>query len=201
MKEQVPGTVVRFVLAAQLGVAAIAHVPDQRAIAESGRHGVVRSVGSGGMIKVEAESASVSDIIKDLSRTEGFEVDGDVPGDVRLTRSLEGTLDDLLAKLLRDGNYVLITDNSFAKRLIILPTSRAAAPSSHASRPHETVSAEQLRQREGELLVLIARYEDMSEEAREHANPEFARKFKSYAQQLSTEVEAVRARLASTDTQ
>jgi hypothetical protein len=197
MRERVQETIVQFMLAVQLSVAAIALVPD--AIAEDGRRSFIRSIRSGGIIKVEAEHASVSDIIKDLSRIEGFEVDGDMPGDVRLTRSLEGALDELLAKLLRDGSYVLVTDDSLPKRLIILPAGRAAAPPFHPSQPQDTVSAQQLRQKEGELLVLIARYEDMSEEAREHANLEFARKFKSYAHQLSREVEAVRARLASTD--
>jgi hypothetical protein len=199
MRERVQETIVRFMVAVQLSVAATALVPD--AIAEDGRRSFIRSIRSGGIIKVEAEHASVSDIIKDLSRIEGFEVDGDMPGDVRLTRSLEGALDELLAKLLRDGSYVLVTDDSLPKRLIILPAGRAAAPPFPPSQPQDTVSAQQLRQKEGELLVLIARYEDMSEEAREHANLEFARKFKSYAHQLSREVEAVRARLASTDQQ
>jgi hypothetical protein len=198
VRARVPKTIVQFMVALQVAVAAIAHVPGEEAIAEDGGRGSVRSVRSGGIINVEAEGASVSDIIKELSRREGFEVDGDAPGeDVRLTRSLEGRLDELLAQLLRDGNYILVTDGSFAKRLIILEAGRATASPSRPSEPYNTVSVEQLRQKEGELLVLIARYEDMSEEAREHANPEFARKFKDYAQQLSREVEAVRARPGS----
>jgi hypothetical protein len=202
MRERLPGTIVPFMAAVLLGVAVVADALDEGAMAEDGHRSVVRSVRRDGIIKLDAEGASVSDIIKALSRTEGFEVGGDAPSeDVKLTRSLEGTLDELLAKLLRDGNYVLITDDSTAKRLIILSTGSAAASPSQTSQPHDTVSAEQLRQKEGELLVLIARYEDMSEEAREHANPEFAKKFKSYAQQLSREVEAVRARLAGTDRQ
>jgi hypothetical protein len=197
MRERAPGKIVRLIVTVLLGTAAMAHVPDQGAIAEDGRLSVVRSVGRDGKIKVDAEGASVWDIIKNLSLTEGFELAGDAPNeDARLTRSLEGTLDELLATLLRGSNYVLEIDEGVPKRLIILPAGRAAAPPSHPSQPNEATSVEQLRQKEGELLVLMARYEDMSEEAREHANPEFARKFKSYAQKLAREVEAIRARLA-----
>jgi len=184
-------------VATVLGIAAVADIPGETAVAEDDRRSIVRSVRRDGMLTVEAEDASVSDIIESLSRTEGFEVDGDAPGDgIRLTRSLKGTLDELLAKVLRDGNYVLITDKGLPKRLVILSAGRAAG-SPHSSQPQEAASVEQLRQKEGELLVLMARYEDMSEEAREHANPEFASRFKSYARKLSREVDAIRARLAA----
>jgi hypothetical protein len=203
MRKRVPGATARLVATGRLvatlflGIAVVADAPVERAIAEDDRRSVVRSVRRDGMLKVEAEGASVSDVIAALSRTEGFEVDGDAPGDgVRVTRSLEGTLDELLAKLLRDGNYVLITDEGLPKRLVILSAGRAAAPP-HSSQPREAMSVEHLRQKESELHVLIARYEDMSEEAREHANPEFASRFKNYARKLSGEVDAIRARLAT----
>lgn len=201
MKDRVPGTIAWFIAAVLLGLIATVDVANEKAIAEDDRRGVVRSVNRDGTVKVEAEDASLSHIIEELSRTVGFEVDGDAPNeDMRLTRSLEGTLDELLAKLLRDGNFVLLTDDGVPKRLILLPSSR---PDSDRSQPPPTpqpitVSAEQLRQKESDLLVLIARYEDMSEEAREHANPEFAKKFKTYARHLAREVEAVRERLTAT---
>src|SRR5215510_11817691 len=73
------------------------------------RHiGVVRSALHEGIITVEAEDATVADVIEAIARVAGFEVRGDSPGkDVRITRTLEGTLDELLISLLRDGNYVL----------------------------------------------------------------------------------------------
>jgi hypothetical protein len=197
MRDRVPGTIVRGMAAVLLGVAAVAGALHQGAIAENLPRGVAVSVRQDGTLKIEAEGASVSEIIVDLSRVEGFEIEGDAPGeDVKLTRSLEGTLDELLTKLLREGNYVLISDDGVPRRLIILAAARGASPAADPSRLPGAESVQQLRQKENELVVLMAQYEDMSEEAREHANPEFARRFKTYAQKLSREVDAIRARLA-----
>jgi hypothetical protein len=160
-----------------------------------GESGSVRSEVHDGVISLEAEDASVADIIHDMARLMGFEVRGEPPGkDVRLTRSLEGTLDDLLAGLLRDGNYLLTTEAGIPKRLVILPAGAAVAPVLQAS-PAPAMSVDDLHSREGELVQEIAQYEDMRAEARERSKPELARKLDRYVRKLTAEAESIRARL------
>jgi hypothetical protein len=159
----------------------------------AGESGVVRSGVRDGGIKLEAWDATTADIINDLASTLGFEVRGDIPaGDVRITRDLEGTLDELLEKLLLSANYMLVTEAGAPKRLIMLPAGPAVAVAAQSAPP---MSVEQLRQEESELVAQIAQYQDQREEARERANTEFARKLDRYVAKLSAEAEAIRARL------
>jgi hypothetical protein len=186
-------TVARSMAALLFGVAAAGALRFAVGIA-AGESGVVRSAVRDGAIRVEAWDASTADIIGDLARTLGFEVRGDIPaGDVHITRDLEGTLDELLEKLLVNANYMLITDAGAPKRLIVLPAGNAVAVSSQGDALE--MSVEQLRQKESELVAQIAQYVDQRDEARERANTQFVRKLDRYVAQLSAEAEAIRARL------
>ncbi|MBO0763187.1 MAG: hypothetical protein J2P50_01140 [Hyphomicrobiaceae bacterium] len=165
-------------------------IPHLAVVAEDGSHRLVRSEFREGIVKVEADGASVSDIIDSIARTLGFDVRGDVPNeDLRVTRTLEGTLDDLLAMLLRETNYLLVMDAGAPKRLIILPAGTAVA------QPLGVLSVEELRQKEGELVAQIAQYEDLTQEARERSKPDLARKFERYLSELSAKMQAIRARI------
>jgi hypothetical protein len=197
MTSPVPRAIVQVAAAALCVVAGTALFTRGAVIAGNEGRGAIHSTIHDGIFKIEADGASVPEILEDLSRTLGFEVRGEVPNtEVKITRSLEGTLDEVLGSLLRDASYVLVTDAGAPRRLIILPPGSAAPATNAVAQPFGSMSVEQLHQKEGELVVQIARYEDMSEEAREHANPEFARKFKTYARKLAGQVEAIRARLA-----
>lgn len=197
-----PRAIVGIVAAVLLG--AIALFAGGGVIAESTERedrGVLRSELRDGIIKLDADGADIKDVIEELSRTLGFEVLGDVPNNgLRMKKRLEGTLGELLAALLRDASYVLVTEAGAPKRLTILPAGPASSPRFtvvQPLQPYGSMSTEQLRKKEDELVVLAARYEDMSEEAREHANPELAKKLKSYAEKLAGDAESIRARLAT----
>lgn len=162
-------------------------------VAQSQGSGNVRTTIRHGVIKVEAYDSSVPDIIDDLARRLGFEVRGERPGaDVHTQRSLEGTLDELLGNLLHDANYVLVTEAGTPKQLIILPPGPAVA---QPAQTYPSMSVEQMRKKEGELVAQIAQYEDMRNEARERANLVFARKLEKYVEKLTAEAEAIRAHL------
>jgi hypothetical protein len=192
MRRSLRRAVARSAAALLFGIAAAAALGLATGVA-AGESDMVRSALRDGGIKVEAWDASTADIINDLASTLGFEVRGDIPfGDVRITRVLEGTLDELLEKLLLNANYMLVTEAGAPKRLIVLPAGPAAAV---AAQSFPETSVEQLRQKESELVAQIAQYQDQREEARERANTEFARKLDRYVAKLSAEAEAIRARL------
>lgn len=158
-----------------------------RAGSEGG--GIVKSELRDGIIGVEGNGASVPDVVADLSRTLGFDIDGEVPNkDLKITRKLEGRLEELLAQLLRDANYLLVMQTGAPKRLIVLQAGPAVV------QPFGAMSVEELRRKEGELVAQIAQYEDMSQEARERAHPELARKFEEHISELTSEMQAVRTR-------
>jgi hypothetical protein len=178
-----------------LGVAAIAAT----AIAENEARGVVRSTFRDGTVVVEAKDASILEIVESLSQALDFEVEGEAPSkDVRVSRSLEGTLNEVLEKLLNGANYVLVTEAGAPKRLLILtagPTPARASPTSPHTAAYASMSVEQLRQKQDEFLNLVTQYEDMSEEARERIKPGLARKYRDEARKYSREAAAIRTLL------
>src|SRR5262245_13762852 len=156
---------------------------------EDGRGGVRTELGDT-TVKVEADGASTAEIIEHLAGTLGFEISGDFPNkDVRLTRKLEGTLDELLAELLHGVSYVLVSEAGAPRRLVVL----SAVP--EAPGRVGAMSVEQLRQKENELVMQIAQFEDFRQEARERANPGLAKKFELHIKELSREMKAIRTRL------
>jgi hypothetical protein len=169
-----------------LALAVMAVLPHRAAAAKSDGGGVVRCQVRDGTVTVNADDASIPEIIESLASTLGFELRGDIPNnDLRITGTLEGRSDQLLAKLLQGSNYVLAIEGGAVKRLTMLPV----AP------PDQSPSADRLRQKEDELVAWIAQYEEFAQEAIERSRPELAKKFERHIKELSREVEAVRARL------
>lgn len=182
--------IVRLLVLAFWGALACAGL--QGAIhAQSEARTVVHSEGRNGTVEIEATDASVRDVIEALARTLGFEILGDAPStDLRITRRLEGSLEEILLHVLHDANYLLVTGTGGApKRLVFL------SPAPVTVDPYAAMSVDQLRKQESELVAQIAQYEDLSQEARERSRPELAQKFERQINELSREMDAVRARL------
>jgi hypothetical protein len=93
---------------------------------------------------------------------------------------------------------VFVTEAGAPKRLLILaagPTPSHSPPTPPHASPYASMSVEQLRQKEIELLVLVAQYEDMGEEARERIKPGLAKKYWGEAKKYVREAATVRALL------
>jgi hypothetical protein len=189
-RRSLPRALVPVLALVLLGPPAVPILSHGVALAEPESIGRVRSRVGDGIVNVEADGASIPDIIENLARTLGFEVHGDAPNrDISIVRKLEGKLDDLLAHLLHGGNYLIVTEAGAPKRLIILQAGPAVV------QPFASMPIKQLRRKANELVVQIAQFDDMSQEARERHNPELASKFERHITELSEEMEAIRARL------
>lgn len=100
-------------------------------------------------IKVEIEATSVAVVLENLRERFGFELDGAdkaKDGDA-LTQTLTGSLKEVLGRLLRNWNYVIVSsedESDRVARVVILNSSVGAPPVASAKREADAAQMNQI---------------------------------------------------------